>query len=240
MRKVMTGLRLMVPVFLVATTSLLGSASASASATGVASQARTSADLPENRPPFVAEVQRIDPATGERMKGTTWEPGCPVRLGDLRTVQMRYWGFDGEAHMGRLVVHDDVTDSVVRAFEKMYEEKFPIQRMEPVAAYDGDDDASMAANNTSSFNCRPITGSPDRWSIHSYGRAIDINPVQNPYVSGSTVLPEAGREYLDRSDLRHGMIPPGSVARTAFAAEGFEWGGAWTSLKDYQHFEIQP
>lgn len=226
----------------IATFSLVVAMTMLAPTAGTAKTTTETADrmTSDHQPPFVAQIHRIDPATGERMKGTTWEPGCPVRLGDLRTVQMRYWGFDSEAHMGRIVVHADVAESVVRAFEKMYEEKFPIQRMEPVAAYDGDDDASMAANNTSSFNCRPITGSPDRWSIHSYGRAIDINPVQNPYVSGSTVLPEAGREYLDRSDLRHGMIPPGSVARTAFAAEGFDWGGDWTSLKDYQHFEIQP
>jgi D-alanyl-D-alanine carboxypeptidase len=122
----------------------------------------------------------------------------------------------------------------------MYEARFPIRRMEPVDKYGGSDDASMAADNTSAFNCRPITGTTDRWSNHSYGRAIDINTIENPYVKGGTVLPPAGAAYLDRGDVRPGMIVAGDVVTTAFAAEGFGWGGDYTSLKDYQHFERAP
>jgi hypothetical protein len=108
--------------------------------------------------------------------------------------------------------------------------------MERVEAYGGDDDASMAADNTSAFNCREITGG-GAFSNHSWGTAIDVNPLENPYVKGDVVLPDAGAAYLDRSDVRPGMIVDGDVVVTAFAAIGFEWGGDWNRLKDYQHFE---
>jgi hypothetical protein len=107
--------------------------------------------------------------------------------------------------------------------------------MERVDVFGGSDDASMEANNTSAFNCRRTTGGT-AWSQHSYGRAIDINPVQNPYVSGGTVLPEAGRAFLDRGNSRPGMIAPGDVVVRGFAAEGWGWGGTWTDPLDYQHF----
>ena len=139
-----------------------------------------------------------------------------------------------------LIVNADAADAVVRAFGKLYDARFPIRRMEPVDVYGGSDDASMAADNTSAFNCRPITGTTDRWSNHSYGRAIDINTIENPYVKGTTVLPPAGADYLDRTDVRPGMIVAGDVVTAAFAAEDFGWGGDYTSLKDYQHFERVP
>jgi hypothetical protein len=191
-------------------------------------------------PPFVAQVHTLTPKMKRTMTGVSWKPGCPVALEDLRAVKMRYWGFDDKAHKGVLIVNADIADKTVRAFHKLYDARFPIRRMEPVDAYGGSDDASMAADNTSAFNCRPITGTTDRWSNHSYGRAIDINTIENPYVKGSTVLPPAGADYLDRTDVRPGMIVAGDVATTAFAAEGFGWGGDYTSLKDYQHFEFVP
>jgi hypothetical protein len=191
-------------------------------------------------PPFVAQVHELTPAMKRTMTGVSWKPGCPVALEELRMIRMRYWGFDAKAHKGILIVNDDIADKTVRAFGKLYDARFPIRRMEPVDAYGGSDDASMAADNTSAFNCRPITGTTDRWSNHSYGRAIDINTIENPYVKGSTVLPPAGAEFLDRADVRPGMIVRGDVATTAFAAEGFGWGGDYTSLKDYQHFEFVP
>jgi hypothetical protein len=93
----------------------------------------------------------------------------------------------------------------------------------------------MSANNTSAFNCRTVTGG-DSYSEHSYGRAIDINPLVNPYVKGSTVLPPEGSQYADRSLDAPGMIHSGDEVVTAFAARGWVWGGTWSSLKDYQHF----
>ncbi|MBW1879265.1 MAG: alpha/beta fold hydrolase, partial [Deltaproteobacteria bacterium] len=125
------------------------------------------------------------------MTGVSWNPGCPVPLEDLRQLTVAHWGFDGEAHTGVLIVAAESADVFREVFRTAFEVRFPIERMEPVHRYGGDDDRSMAANNTSAFNCRPITGGTS-WSQHTYGNAIDINPVQNPYVRGDRVLPPEG------------------------------------------------
>ncbi len=188
--------------------------------------------------PFVAVVRSVDPVTAADMTGVSWRPGCPVPLSDLRLVDMTFWGFDGRPQLGELVVHADVARNVVGVFRTLYYARFPIRRMERVDRYGADDDASMAADNTSAFNCRPITGSTTRFSIHSYGKAIDINTVENPYVSSTLgVLPPAGAAFTDRADVRPGMIVAGDEVTSAFAAVGFAWGGAWTDPVDYQHFE---
>jgi hypothetical protein len=153
-------------------------------------------------------------------------------------VTVSHWGFDGALHDGQLVVHHDVAVAVVGIFYSLYNFRFPIERMQPVDAYGADDNASMAANNTSAFNCRPVTGNPGVWSEHSFGRAIDVNPVQNPYLRGGTVLPPAGGGYLDRGRNATGLIQAGSPAVAAFSAAGWSWGGYWSSLKDYQHFSL--
>jgi hypothetical protein len=131
-----------------------------------------------------------------------------------------------------------VARRVVTIFHTMYSVRFPIHTMQRVDRFRADDDASMAANNTSAFNCRPITGSTRGFSVHSYGKAIDVNTVQNPYVKGSTVLPPAGKAFTNRAPARPGMIRRGDPVWKAFTARGFTWGGDWKSLKDYQHFEI--
>jgi D-alanyl-D-alanine carboxypeptidase len=166
----------------------------------------------------------------------SWHPGCPVPLEDLRLVSPRYWGFDGEVHTGELVVNEGVARDVVRVFGVLFRERFPIRRMVLVDEYEGDDDRSMAANNTSAFNCRAVTGG-SAYSEHSYGWAIDINPVQNPYTTGAgTVLPPEGAAFLDRRREARGMIHEGDEVVRAFAAVGWQWGGSWSSIKDYQHF----
>ena len=191
-------------------------------------------------PEFSAVVTTVPEDYRDRMIGVSWHEGCPVPIDDLRIIEMNHWGFDGTVHEGgRLMVHRDVVDEVVAAFGEMFEAGFPIRRMELIEEYDGSDDASMAADNTSAFNCRPITGSPGRFSIHSYGKAIDINTVENPYVKGDTVLPPAGAEYLDRTDVRPGMIVKNDPVVKAFKKRQFDWGGNWHSLKDYQHFEAK-
>jgi hypothetical protein len=155
----------------------------------------------------------------------------------LRLLRLSYWGFDARAHTGSLVVNRRVSRDVVTVFRRLYAARFPIRRMVPVSQYRGSDDASMAADNTSAFNCRRIPGSPTRsWSMHAYGEAIDVNPVENPYVVGRRVLPPAGRRFLDRTRRRPGMAVEGGVLVRAFAAVGWEWGGHWTSSLDYQHF----
>lgn len=177
----------------------------------------------------------IEPVTAARL-GPTWQPGCPVAPADLRLVTVTYATDDATARTGELVVAAGGAEDIVAVFAEIYAARFPITVMETIEMYGGDDDASMAADNTSAFNCRPVTGG-DGWSRHAYGLAVDINPLRNPYVQGSTVLPPAGAAYLDRSDVRPGMIVAGGVVVRAFAERGFEWGGDFSSLKDYQHFD---
>lgn len=165
----------------------------------------------------------------------SWEPGCPVAPDGLRIITMSHWNYAGSVSTGKLVVAASLANQVVEIFSDLYDARFPIERMELVDNYDGDDDQSMAANNTSAFNCRLVTGGSS-YSEHSYGRAIDINPVVNPYVKGSTVLPPAGSAYVDRSFDAPGMIHANDEVVQAFAARGWIWGGTWSSLKDYQHF----
>ena len=168
----------------------------------------------------------------------SWHAGCPVPISDLRLVRLTYWGFDDRSHAGSLVVHRDAVRPVVRALRALYEARFPIRRMVLVDRYGASDDRSMAADNTSAFNCRRVEGSSS-WSEHAYGRAIDVNPLENPYISRRGVLPPAGRAFLDRSSRRRGMIHPGGAVVRAFARVGWSWGGAWTSPRDYQHFSAK-
>jgi hypothetical protein len=164
----------------------------------------------------------------------SWRPGCPVPIEHLRLLLVDHWGFDGAVHRGELVVHGDHVGAVVRAMQQLFAMRFPIERMHLVDVYGGNDDASMAANNTSAFNCRSVSGRPGVWSQHAYGWAIDINPVQNPYVSGGQVSPPAGAPFANRSARHPGMVHAGVVQ--AFASVGWGWGGHWSSAKDYQHF----
>jgi hypothetical protein len=166
----------------------------------------------------------------------SWRPGCPVPLEDLRLIKLVHWAFDGKPREGELVVHADSAQAIVSVFDGLYEARFPLEQVRLVDEFGADDDRSMAANNTSAFNCRLAHGS-QRWSEHAYGRAIDINPVQNPYVTRSgEVLPPAGRAYTDRSSGSPGLIAAGGPVTKAFATIGWTWGGTWSSGKDYQHF----
>ncbi|PPK62546.1 M15 family metallopeptidase [Actinokineospora auranticolor] len=178
----------------------------------------------------------IFPVSKERL-GASWRPGCPVPPENLRLVTLTTRGFDGRTHRGELIVAKDVAVEVVRIFGDLYRHRYPVERMETVEKYDADDDRSMAANNTSAFNCRPITGGTE-WSNHSYGRAIDINPVRNPYISGSgTVYPPNGAPYVDRTRTDPGLIHADDHTVRAFEGRDWDWGGYWTSPIDYQHFE---
>jgi hypothetical protein len=174
-----------------------------------------------------------------RIRSTTWHPGCPVAPEDLRQLTLSFRDFENKTRTGRLLVHRDLADEVVRLFQSLYQKGFQIERMVPIEEYGGNDEASMAANNTSAFNCRDATGKPGVFSNHSWGRAIDINPLTNPYVKGDQVLPPAGRMYLDRT-----RAFPGSILKDGFVVREFEragwiWGGRWTDRQDYQHFEKQ-
>ena len=182
---------------------------------------------------FESSVSAIDAATAARMTAS-WRPGCPVALGDLRLVTITHWGFDGQPRPGELIVHATQAENIRRVFAELFAARFPIEQVRLIDEFGGDDDRSMAANNTSAFNCRPVKGST-HWSQHAYGRAIDVNPLQNPYVTGSGVSPPAGREFLLRDGTRQGLITARGPVVTAFGRIGWGWGGAWSN-PDYQHF----
>lgn len=171
------------------------------------------------------------------MRRTTWHPGCPVALSDLRQLTLSYRDFADKTRTGTLIVHDDLAEDVMHLFEELYRHDFRIERMVPIEEYGGNDDASMAANNTSAFNCRDVTGKPGVFSNHSWGRAIDINPLTNPYVKGDQVLPPAGRKFLDRTKEFPGSILKDGFVVHLFESDGWTWGGRWTDRQDYQHFE---
>ena len=184
-------------------------------------------------PPFESSVESVTAA----QLGSSWHPnmGC-AEPAELRLVAVTRWGYDGEVHQGRLVVAAAQADRIVAAFRDIYAARFPIERMEPIDAYGGDDQASMAGNNTSAFNCRTVAGSA-RLSEHAYGRAIDVNPLRNPYVrADGQVDPLSGAPFADRSRTDPGIIHEGDAAVAAFAAQGWQWGGHWSAGKDYQHF----
>ncbi|MDX6487129.1 MAG: hypothetical protein QOF43_2282 [Gaiellaceae bacterium] len=186
-------------------------------------------------PPFVARIERVEAAD----LPYSWRPGCPVGPSQLRRVRLRYQGFDGRPHMGQLVVNARVAADVVSVFRTLYTEGFPIRRMRPVDAYRGSDRRSMAADNTSAFNCRKaVTTGPASWSMHAYGEAIDVNTVENPYLEGGRVLPAAGAAFRDRARVRPGMAVEGGALVRAFGAVGWGWGGRWAGSPDYQHFSV--
>lgn len=195
------------------------------------------AQVAQNIPPFEYQISDIPPATQDLMRRYTWHPSCPVDIEELAYVQLSYWGFDNQKHEGVLIVDKQLADEVVDIFKEIYYQKFPIESMQPVCMFQGNDDASMAANNTSAFNCRRMGKGSGSLSWHSYGRAIDINPVINPYVKGLNVRPPAGRAYLNRDKPIPGMITRGDVVYQAFVSRGWRWGGSWASRRDYQHFE---
>ncbi|WCO66580.1 M15 family metallopeptidase [Iamia majanohamensis] len=176
------------------------------------------------------------PATRDDVR-LSWREGCPVHWSGLTVATVAYWGYDGARHVGNLVVADGVAADIREVFRSLYAQRVQIRRIHPVDRYGADDGRSMEANNTSAFNCRPVAGT-STWSEHSRGTAIDINPIQNPYVSGSHVSPAAGRDWTDRSSVVPGMITAGDPVVGAFAAIGWRWGGYWSSAKDYQHFSL--
>jgi hypothetical protein len=185
---------------------------------------------------FRGTTSSLTPALRARMTGVSWHRGCPVPLSGLRLLTLSYRGFDHRAHTGRLIVNRSVAKQVVGVFRKLYGAGFPIQRMRLVDAYGGSDFRSIEADNTSAFNCRAATGSSS-WSNHAYGLAIDINPIENPYVTASgSVAHRASRPFLNRSRTRPGMAYPGGVLVDAFRSIGWGWGGYWSGAKDYQHF----
>jgi len=190
---------------------------------------------------FDAAVSPLPAGVAAEMRGTTWQPGCPVPLRELRLLRLRYWGFDGKAHEGPMVVNQAVASRVVSVFRRLFEARFPIQQLHLAVQYLPDqDDPNDTRNYTDGFNCRPVVtarGPRTNWSQHAYGLAIDINPIQNPYVTADGYVRNLhARRYRDRAQRRPGMIHAGNAVVRAFAAIGWRWGGSWRGDKDYMHF----
>jgi len=186
---------------------------------------------------FSAPISPISKELRKSMTGVSWHKGCPVGFNNLRLITPTHRTPDGGVATGQLVVHRDVAPLMVRVLKRLWNANYPIARMELVDAYGGDDWESIEANNTSAFNCRAATGS-NRWSNHAYGRAIDINPIENPWIEGGKVFHKASWKYVDRTKRRSPlMILPGDKVVKAFAIEGWGWGGSWTgNTLDLQHF----
>jgi hypothetical protein len=181
--------------------------------------------------PYVYSVATVTAAD----LGASWHDGCPVGPSQLRMLTLSFIGFDDAERTGQLVVNQSVVDDVVQAFREMHAARFPIRKMKPIFTQAEYDDYETPDDNSAGFSCRNAvnsSGTPS-WSEHAYGRAIDINPIENPYIEGGRVIPSAGAAYTDRSDVRPGMAVTGSAIVRAFADVGWGWGA---SFNDYQHF----
>lgn len=219
------------------TSGLAGSDPASGSGESAASGAASTPTATSAGGEFPAFASSVSSVTTGRL-GASYREGCPVGPESLSLLRLSYVGFDGMPAIGELVVATEIVGDVVEIFAELYAQRFPIRSMATIEAFGADDNASMAVDNTSAFNCRQITGGGG-WSLHSYGIAIDVNPRENPYVSGQTVLPPEGRDHLDRDHPAPGTILAGDQVVTVFAEHGFEWGGYWSDPVDYQHFDGQ-
>ena len=184
---------------------------------------------------YTSSITQLTPAERKAMTPSVWRRGCPVGLDDLRAVRVAHRTFGGGEATGTLVVHEDVAPAVARIFRSLYRDGVPVRKIEPIEKYKGSDFDSIEADNTSAFNCRKATGS-GRWSNHAYGKAIDINPIENPWVEpGGVVYHTASRPFVKRTP-RPGVAVEGGALVRAFDREGWKWGGRWSGTKDYQHF----
>jgi len=191
---------------------------------------------------FEANIKSIDQNIKQRMiEGKSWRKSCPVPIKDLRYIRVKHRNFYGSERMGEIIVHKDVADEVVEIFRELYKIKYPIRQMRLVSDFRGSDWQSIEADNTSAFNCRKATGSK-KWSKHSYGKAIDINPIENPYIARSgRISHNASLIYRKRVHKKKtysdkAVLLKGDKAVQIFKNNGWKWGGDWSGVKDYQHF----
>ncbi len=191
---------------------------------------------------YRSSISPITPAIKNRMiKGHSWREGCPVPLKDLRYLRIKHINFNGEEKMGEIIVYKEVSVEVTEIFEALYKIGYPIKKMRLVSDYQGSDWESIESDNTSAFNCRAATGSK-KWSKHSYGKAIDINPIENPYISRKGYIShKASAPYRNRAHQKttyadKAVLLKGDKAVLIFKHYGWQWGGDWSGVKDYQHF----
>ena len=194
---------------------------------------------------YYAKISPITTEIKKRMiKGNSWKKGCPVPLEDLRYIRILHWNFKGTSNMGELIVHADVARGVTEIFKELYAIGYPVRQMKLVSEFKGNDWQSIEADNTSALNCRPVTGNKKKWSNHAYGKAIDINPIENPYISRTGYIShKASAPYRKRVHkpsrglADKAMVLKEDKATQIFEKYGWAWGGDWSPVKDYQHFE---
>jgi hypothetical protein len=192
---------------------------------------------------FNYQILEITPAVKKRMlKADSWRNTCPVSLYDLRYINVNHLDFNGQTISGEIIVHKDIADEVVNIFADLYAIHYPIRQIRLVSDFKAKDWQSIEADNTSAFNCRPVTGNKKKWSKHAYGKAIDINPIENPYVSRKGYIShKASLKYKKRvhkvnSYADKAILLKNDEATKVFKKYGWKWGGDWRTLKDYQHF----
>jgi hypothetical protein len=182
---------------------------------------------------FHSRIQTVPAAVAKR---SSWSTDCPVTLNQLRYLTVSFVGFDRRVHTGELLVNRSVAGDVVNVFRYLYETGWPIEEMRIASKADLAAKPTGDGNTTSAFACRPVRGRLSTWSQHAYGLAIDVDPFQNPYIDGRTVLPELAKSYTDRSQVRPGMIRSSSAPARAFRSVGWGWGGDYSTKKDWMHF----
>lgn len=190
------------------------------------------------------DISTLSQSDANAMRGVSMHDSCPVGYDELRKVSVKYHDFNGDTFDGTLVVHRDEANDVEMIFKELYEIHYPINKIYPIEKYKGSDFDSIEADNTSAFNCRKATGAT-KYSKHAYGKAIDINPIENPYIFRSgNVSHKASNRYKNRnisspqSVNEKAMLLPNSKVVEIFKRHGWRWGGDW-NVKDYQHFDKQ-
>jgi hypothetical protein len=187
-------------------------------------------------PAFKGSISPVPRYVQKKMRGVTMRENCPIGFNQLSYVRISFLDFNHRTHRGALIVNRRLAKQVLSMFRKLYYHRFPMRSVRPMYEFNGNDHASMEANNTSAFNCRKI-GTSRRFSKHSYGEAIDINPLLNPYIRGQYVAPEGARAFISRSSYHPGKITRKSYVYKLFREYRWSWGGNWRYSKDYQHFE---
>ena len=192
--------------------------------------------------PFHASIRPLSKPVRTELTGRFWHAGCPVSLSRLRVLTVSSWGFDGRVHAGQLIVSRDATAPLTKVFRRLFKLHFSVRHMRLADAYGPRRSGSADGDISDAFECRQAVPSPcsggsrtGSWSEHAYGEAVDLNPIENPYVGCGRTRKRASLPYLNRSHLRRGMVTPAVVQ--AFRSIGWGWGGDWTgSTKDYMHF----
>jgi hypothetical protein len=192
---------------------------------------------------YHVSAQPLSPTVrAEVIRAGEWRSGCPVSLSGVRLLTVSYWGFDKQAHTGQLIVNAKAVAPLTTVFRKLFQMHFPIRHMLLSDEYGPASGRPADGDVTASFECRQAVPSPctggtgtGHWSEHAYGEAVDINPVENPYVGCGMTRDRTAISYMNRKNVRRGMVTPAVVA--AFHSVGWGWGGSWFgSTKDYMHF----